>query len=210
MASSARDEKLITKTSLQEYFQSSVSDALDNQRIEAAEHTVYYVVNLLTSFTRAEELFERTPDGVLIRPLASLYSEAIEGANADERNRAMQRLGDIALFISGVFSHSLNRRVVDMDYYVGMGGSAYGYLSDALRGTYRGQALSSVFEELAAKFVAFVDVLGEVSERATFANDTDVLRLYETWLRTGSPRAARRLRAAGIQPSENATSRLRH
>jgi len=210
MATNTRDEQLITETSLQEHFQTSVSDALENQKIEAGAETIHYVVNLLTSFSRAEKLFERTQDGVMIRPLALLYAEAIEGATVDERNRSLRRLGDVALFISGVFSQSLNRCVVDIDYYVSMGGSAYSYLSDTMRGTNRGRTLSGIYEELASKFVAFVDVLGEVSESANCSNDTDVLRQYEIWLRTGSVRAAGRLRAVGIHPSRNASSRLRH
>jgi len=210
MITSTRDEQLITETSLQEYFQTSISDALENQNLKAGSDTIHYVVNLLTSFARAEQLFERTPDGMMIRPLALLYAEAVEGATRDERGRALRRLGDVALFISGVFSQSLNRCVVDIDYYVSMGGSAYSCLSDTMRGTNRGHAMSSIYDELASKFVAFVDVLGEVSEVTSCNNDTDVLRQYEIWLRTGSTRAADRLRAAGIQPSTNASSRLRH
>lgn len=210
MVTLTRDEQLITETSLQEYFQTSVSDALENQKVEAGADTVHYVVNLLTSYSRSERLFERTRDGVMIRPLASLYADAVEGATSDERNRALRRLGDVALFISGVFSQSLNRRVVDIDYYVSMGGSAYSHLSDTMRATNRGKALSGMFKELASKFVTFVDVLGEVSESPSCSNDSDVLRQYEIWLRTGSARAADRLRSAGIQPSTSSSSRLRH
>lgn len=210
MVTHVRDEQLITETSLQEYFQSSVSDALDKQNVKARDDTIHYVVNLLTSFSRAERLFDRTPDGVMIRPLALLYAEAAEGKTMQERHRALRRLGDVALFISGVFSQSLNRRVVDIDYYVSMGGSAYGYLSDTMRTSGRGRAMSDIFHELASKFVAFVDVLGEVSEGSNASKDTDLLRQYELWLRTGSARAAKRLRAAGIQPSSGASSRRRH
>lgn len=210
MPTNARREQLITDTSLQEYFQGSVSDALENQNVEAGADTVHYVVNLLTFFSRTDRLFERTRDGVMIRPLALLYAEAVQGTTNEERNRALQRLGDVALFISGAFSQSLNRRVVDIDYYVSMGGSAYSHLSETMRGTNRASALSSVFNELASKFVTFVDVLAEVCEAATCSNDTDILRQYEIWLRTGSKRAAERLRAAGIQPSMSSSSRLRH
>lgn len=210
MIANTRDEQLITETSLQEYFQTSISDALENQNLKAGADTIHYVVNLLTSFSRAEMLFDRTPDGVMIRPLALLYAEAVEGSTLEERNRALRRLGDVALFISGVFSQSLSRCAVDIDYYVSMGGSAYSYLSDMVRGTNRGRAMSGIYNELASKFVDFVDVLGEVSEGANCNNDSDVLRLYEIWLRTGSTRAADRLRAAGIHPSNNASSRLRH
>jgi hypothetical protein len=210
MIANTHGEQLITETSLQEYFQSSISDALENQNLKAGADTIHYVVNLLTSFSRAEKLFEQTPDGMMIRPLALIYAEAVEGTTLEERNRALRRLGDVALFISGVFSQSLNRCAVDIDYYVSMGGSAYSYLSDLMRGTNRGRALSGVYDELASKFVDFVDVLGEVSEGPNCNNDSDVLRQYEIWLRTGSNRAAGRLRAAGIHPTTNASSRLRH
>jgi hypothetical protein len=210
MVTNTRDEQLITETSLQEYFQTSLSDALENQNVKAGADTIHYVVGLLTSFSRAEKLFDRTPDGMMIRPLALVYAEAVEGKTVDERNRALRRLGDVALFISGIFSQSLNRCVVDIDYYVSMGGSAYSHLSDTMRATNRGRTMSGIYDELASKFVAFVDVLGEVSEGANCRNDIDVLRQYEIWLRTGSTRAADRLRAAGIHPSTNASSRLRH
>lgn len=210
MATNTRDEQLITETSLQEYFQTSLSDALENQKVKAGADTIHYVVGLLTSFARAEKLFDHTPDGMMIRPLALVYADAVEGKTVDERNRALRRLGDVALFISGIFSQSLNRCVVDVDYYVSMGGSAYSYLSDTMRATNRGRTMSGIYDELASKFVAFVDVLGEVSEGANCSNDIDVLRQYEIWLRTGSTRAAERLRAAGIHPSTNASSRFRH
>ncbi|HEX9585775.1 MAG TPA: hypothetical protein VGB36_14845 [Gammaproteobacteria bacterium] len=196
--------------SAQEYFQDSISDALSNQKVEAAEYTVYYVVNLLANFIRSENLFERTPDGVIIKPLAELYAEAIEGRSSADQHRALRRLGDVALFVSGVFSQSLNRKVIDVDYYCAMGGSAYGYLSENLRWSAGTRALTEVFEELSKKFVDFVDVLAEVSERTHMNNDADIMRVYELWVRTGSRRAERTLRSIGIEPAEASVSRARH
>jgi len=89
MASKTRDEQLITETSLQEYFQTSLSDALQNQKVQAGADTIHYVVGLLTSFSRAEKLFDHTPDGMMIRPLALVYADAVEGKTVDERNRAL-------------------------------------------------------------------------------------------------------------------------
>jgi len=201
---------LIMEKSAQEYFQDSISDALSNQKVEAAEYTVYYVVNLLANFIRSENLFERTPDGVIIKPLAELYAEAIEGRSSADQHRALRRLGDVALFVSGVFSQSLNRKVIDVDYYCAMGGSAYGYLSENLRWSAGTRALTEVFEELSKKFVDFVDVLAEVSERTHMNNDADIMRVYELWVRTGSRRAERTLRSIGIEPAEASVSRARH
>ena len=79
-----------------------------------------------------------------------------------------------------------------------MGGNAYAYLADNLRS---GETVTrEVFEELSEKFVAFVDILMEVSEQARPACQSDVLKLYELWLKTGSQRAAGQLRNLGIVP----------
>jgi hypothetical protein len=65
-----------------------------------------------------------------------------------------------------------------------------------------------VFDELAAKFAAFADVLGEVSERTALTSNTDLLRLYEKWLRTGSRHSGNLLVARGIVPNSSVESRF--
>mgnify|MGYP002137355912 CR=1 FL=1 len=37
----------------------------------------------------------------------------------------MRAMGDFSLYIAGFFSDSLKRKLVDVDYYIGMGGAAY-------------------------------------------------------------------------------------
>jgi hypothetical protein len=65
-----------------------------------------------------------------------------------------------------------------------------------------------VFDELAGKFSAFVDVLGEVSERSALSSNSDVLRLYEKWVRTRSRRSGDLLVERGIVPNCSVSSRL--
>jgi hypothetical protein len=80
-----------------------------------------------------------------------------------------------------------------------MGGSAYRALSATRESSQRERTLAQVFAELAANFLEFVDAIADLRETACDA-DVDLLRLYETWVRTGSRRAARRLREQGIEP----------
>jgi hypothetical protein len=112
----------------------------------------------------------------------------------------LQRIGDVALFTAGFFADSLAGKPVDIDYYINMGGTAYGSLSDVIRGTTRGQALVNVYCELAGKFQKLVDVLHEVRDGAGQSSDVDVLRTYEIWRKTGSKRAAALLRQSGVYP----------
>ena len=59
-----------------------------------------------------------------------------------------------------------------------------------------------IFSELAEKFTRFVDVLSEVSDRSGTNSSTDLLRLYEKWLRTRSPRNGDLLLERGIVPNQ--------
>ena len=63
------------------------------------------------------------------------------------------------------------------------------------------ETFATVFAELGEKFVGFVDVLTEVSERTSCASNADLLRLYEKWLRTGSRRSGQLLVERGVVPN---------
>jgi hypothetical protein len=113
-----------------------------------------------------------------------------------EQRLRLRSLGDFSLFVSGFFSDSFQRKLVDVDYYVSMGEYAYGSLS-----RHDEDAFCEVFSELAQKFVGFTDVLADISERTALPRHTDALRLYEKWLRTGSERDGQKLVERGILPN---------
>jgi hypothetical protein len=204
-----RAEGIRPVASLQEFFKDSVTDAMEKQGVAADDHTAYYVVNLLTLFARSEKLYEGS-EGLGSRPLALLLAEAAAAPDAQTRNIVLQRVGDTSLFVAGFFQDGFARKLVDVDYYIEVGGAAYGSLSENVRRTIRGRAIGGVFAELAAKFRAFVDVLAEIRDSGRASDALDILRLYEVWLKTGSLRAARLLRAQGIEPNATLDGATRH
>jgi hypothetical protein len=195
------DVRKIDVRNLQEFFRDSVHAALERQKVGVEDHTEHYVVNLLTMFARSEALFDHTPDGPRLKPLAVMLADAGAAPTREERLRALQRVGDVSLFVAGFFAQSFARKLVDVDYHVAMGGHAYGTLADTCRTGTRGRALGSVFAELAVKFQRLVDALNDVSEMAHRHDQRDVLRQYEIWLKTGSPRAHGILRSLGVEPA---------
>lgn len=202
-------EELVTISSLEEFFHDSVDAALATNQLVLEDHTTHYVVNLLTLFSRSEALYERTEAGFRLRPLASMFADAVEARSEAERNYNLQRIGDVALFISGFFTESLAKKAVDIDYYIYMGESAYSSLSEEVRGTFRGNAFAGIYRELAAKFHVLIDVLNEVRDSARAGSDVDLLRTYEIWTKTGSQRAEKLLRQQGVVPITDA-KRSRH
>jgi hypothetical protein len=181
-------DAVVRRESASEYFKELVEGALAHQHIATGELTSFYVVNLLTGFLQRPAEDDETP-------MAFRLAGALDAAGVRQRT-SLKQIGDISLFVSGFFADSLNRKLVDVDYYVSIGGSAYTALS-----RYETDAFSPVFAELAENFVRFVDVLSEVSERASCGSNADLLRLYERWLKTGSRRSGQLLAERGVVPN---------
>jgi len=200
---------LMQVANLEEFFKDTLSDTLSAQHLQIDEHTAHYVVNVLVLFARSEALFENTPEGRRLKPLVAMLAEAAEAPSPEERRRGLQRLGDVSLFIAGFFARSFARKLVDIDYHIAMGGRAYAALSAAVARTPR-RALCNVFAELADKFQPLVDVLNEMSEGSAAQANTDLLRLYEIWLKTGSRRSYDLLRKLGVMPAVEAPVSFAH
>ncbi|MGE5360198.1 MAG: hypothetical protein ACM3NQ_14370 [Bacteroidales bacterium] len=190
--------RIIRHESAVEYFKEMVEAALDHQHVTTGEMTTCYLVNLLADFA----LRRWSAGADERRPLGVQLLEALEQAGAAKTTQ-LRDVGDRSLFISGFFADSLKRQLADVDYYAALGVRAYVSLSYAADST-----VGPVFAELAHKFVSFVDVLAEVSERSALMSNNDLLRLYEKWLRTGSRRDGRLLVERGIVPNASIGSRF--
>jgi hypothetical protein len=200
MRNAERGSGVVAVTNLDEFFRDALRSVLADQHTAVEEPTEHYVVNLLTLFSRAERLYDSTPDGKRLKPLVEMLTEALEAATPAERDFALQRLGDISLFMAGFFARGFARSLVDVDYHIAMGGQAYDTLARSVdRGPRR--ALAGVFAELAAKFQPLVDALAEIADSGYAYSQRDILRLYEIFIKTGSARARRVLRDLGIEPA---------
>lgn len=188
-------QAVFQRESAVEYFKDLVDRALTHQGVATQELTSYYVVQLLAGFLQQPENLD---DG----PLSVRLAQALESGGLRQR-ASLKQIGDLSLFIAGFFSESLNRKMVDVDYYATIGGRAYHALSRVETDTF-----SPVFAELGSKFVDFVDVLSEVSERTSCATNVDLLRLYEKWVKTGSRRSGQLLVERGVVPNASIKATL--
>jgi hypothetical protein len=193
------ERPVLREQSPAEYFKELVDSALARQHVPAGEYTSYYLVNLLCQFVRPAARAVASEEG---QPLALRLKRALESGGLEQRAR-LRDLGDISLFTSGFFSVSLQRQSIDVDYYVSMGEYAYGSLSRRDDDTF-----SDVFAELASRFVGYMDVLADISERTAPGSSVDVLRLYEKFLRTGSVRDGQKLIDRGILPNSTIGKRF--
>jgi hypothetical protein len=175
------------------FFHDEVDRAFRDKGLSPGTLVEHYLVQLLAAYAA-----QTIPDD----PLALKLAAAVDAAPR-ERRRGLREVGDTSLYVSGFWADSLADKLVDVDYYIELGGSAYGELARGGAG-WTGDPLGAVFGELAENFVRFVEVLALVSRRTSrCASNEDVLRLYRSWQRTKSHAAAARLAALGVVPPKD-------
>ncbi len=186
----------ITETSLSSYFSRRLTRYARRFRPPPHEDTCWYLGTLLERFGRSEELFAYQDGQMTLRPLALLYSDAIEADNTRERCLMLQQLGDMALFLGALFPERFTRHGILQDYFIGMGGSAYDYLADNAR------SHRHTFAELANTFTRMLEMVANACSRKHHLSTEEVLMLYQRWLGTRDPVIERQLRALGIELSD--------
>src|SRR3984885_12137130 len=158
-------DKVTPVNNLVEFFRDGFAKALAHQHVSLDEHTSHYVVSLLALYARTEVSHRDMRPGQRWVSLSELLAQASTAATCAEREALLQRLGDLSLFVSGFFAHGFERRLVDVDYHIAMGGRAYGTLAAArISGPRR--MMCGVFGELARKFQGVVDAIGEIRDTA--------------------------------------------
>jgi hypothetical protein len=186
--------RVILSNDLTVFFRQEVVAARSEVGVKMSDLTEYYLVNLLCDFSKRGG---GTDPGS--EPLAMMYKRATE-ADMAERVQLLKNLGDVALYVAGFFTDFIEKSLVDVDYYISMGGNAYGNLSGLVGSQRHGDTFAELYGQLSVKFTELVDVLNQISERSHTKSDTDadLLKLYDRWARTGSERIRKVLLERGL------------
>jgi hypothetical protein len=167
------------------YFSERVEGALNRLGFQPLPASRHYLVSLLEHYVFSSNLHRET--------LAELWLRA-QNSPPPLRTDLLKQLGDGSLYISGFFGDSLSRKVVDIGYYVDMGGVAYA----ALASSAADESQSKMYGEFSVRFPAFVDVLTYISQSASLQTNEDLLKLYDRYMATGSRLAEEHLAEKGL------------
>jgi hypothetical protein len=194
----SESRRLTTDLTLSEFFKDEIDLAIKAQALDASEEVGFYLVNLLQAYTKAE----RVPD--LDEPLA-LKLERATFSPQNIRIKAFRHLGDVSLYLAGLFSASLRSRTIDVGYAIRMGSGAYAKVATLQRRRYQIGALAAMYLEMSEKFSELVEVLTQVRERHSLGADAmDLAEIYERWSRSKAPHLWERMSALGVLPSAEA------
>lgn len=191
-------QSLIMGVELVDFFRQEVVAAAAHVGVQLDPASEWYLVQLLCVQSHGHDTQEAGRE-----PLALLYGRAAAAPDT-ERAKLLKALGDRALYVAGFFAESVERSLVDVDYYVTMGGRAYSELSGLLHGHRRAQGVQQVYRTLGRGFARYVDVLNQVASRSRglSGNDADLLRLYERWVKTKNVRVKKMLQGRGLSVRE--------
>ena len=156
----------------------------------------FYLANLLANFAHTENLYGLSQVCHADECLSIILKKAMH-MPPGQKISMLRRMGDIALYFSGIFPERFRRKIIDVDYYIEMGQIAYTSVADLLSTKTDGDGFNEIFIDLSEKFSSLVDILSEVSDHDKKSN-LDVLRLYERWLKTGSQYAKNKLLGENI------------
>jgi hypothetical protein len=182
------------------YFQGVVRDALRSQQVEASPGAEMYIVQLLAEFVKPDD----DTGAVMDKPVTLLLHDAMS-ASGSEKFRRLQKLGDGVLYGVGFFGAKLDDS--DKRYVLQVGARAYGEASNMLSARTGGKGSVDVLDELAQHFGDFVEVVNDVADSAmahAARGAQGLVKLYERWLKTGSPLLSNELGQRGIVPTKSA------
>lgn len=184
---------------LKEHFHGAVGDAIERRGLDVSPFSRVYVVEVLSTFARPEQLFRKYRYGFVegegLEPLGLKYFSALQEKSSSVRFAQLKDLGDQCLFLAGYFYDLLRKHGLDyVEYHYTLGSSAYASLSQRLG--QKEPAIGDLFSELAHRFRDFCIVIGDLHLPA-LNDDQKLLAMYERWRETLDERYASLLVAKG-------------
>jgi len=182
--------------SLQGFFKERIESAVEKHSINSDEDALWYLTQLLCNYSKTSAFLDNTGSRAALTPLADYYRQAAETSSSHERRLLLQRLGDVAIVVAGLFSGALSRKPVGVDYYMSMGEAAYSSLADESAQTSREKTLQHIFETLANDFSNYVVALSEVPVKPD--QPRNLTALVDEWHAEKHPAVARELKSRGV------------
>lgn len=192
------DDRLITYEKIELFFKEDLDKVLNNNNIHITDLAQFYIWNLLVYPPVTEVDRKRAK-----QPLALVYGQAKDrGMGSRKSIEDLKYIGDICLLVTGFWWNSLARSLVDVDYYIGLGGSAYYDISQV------SPERSLMFVDLSSHFKEIVNALIEIGINLNIAvtlnqsviSNQDLLRAYEVWIKTHNRFLGKILVRHGIIP----------
>lgn len=182
----------------EQHFSEALKEALTHRKVKTFPHLETYLIHMLKHYLDSKNLFspiivQGENNEQKTETFAEMYLLAMN-SESPKNKEIMKVLADRTLYMAGFFGDSLQKKIVDIDYYSDIGSVAYSNLASWTKEDH----LSQVYKTFSKRFLDFVDVLNYISDKSQVQSDYNVLSLYEKYIKTGSELAREKLSQMGI------------
>ena len=122
-------KKIILSTNLKGFFFEGLSELNKKSLCPVPDSIIYYSSDVLDKFALSEDFFETSDGKVREKILGTKLLEASQYSR-DEQKKVYKEVGDMSLLVCGYFSESVNKKIVDTQYYAQLGKMAYSHLNN--------------------------------------------------------------------------------
>ncbi len=131
MQSDGRETKIILTTNLKGYFFEGLRELNQKSLCPVPESVIYYSSDVLDKFALSQDFFEVSEGKVREKILGMKLLEATH-LTREEQKRVYKEVADMSLIVCGYFSESVNKKIIDTQYYAQLGKMAYGHLNNVI------------------------------------------------------------------------------
>ncbi len=128
MPNDTGEKKIILSTNLKGFFYEGLSELNKKSLCPVPESIIFYSSDVLDKFALSETYFESSEGKLREKILGIKLLEATQ-QNREVQKRVFKEVGDMSLLICGFFSESVNKKIVDTQYYSQIGKMAYAHLN---------------------------------------------------------------------------------
>lgn len=121
-------KKIILSTNLKGFFFEGLYELNKKSLCPVPESVIFYSSDVLDKFALSQDFFETSDGKVREKILGMKLLEATQYSR-DEQKKIYKEVGDMSLMVCGYFSESVNKKIVDTQYYAQLGKMAYSHLN---------------------------------------------------------------------------------
>ncbi|HXH74350.1 MAG TPA: hypothetical protein VNJ08_05265 [Bacteriovoracaceae bacterium] len=124
-------KKIILSGSLKGFFFEGLVEINKKSLCPVPESLIFYSSDVLDKFSLSQDFFEVSDGKVREKILGMKLLEAAH-LSREEQTRVYKEVGDMSLMVCGYFSESINKKIIDTQYYAQLGKMAYGHLNNVI------------------------------------------------------------------------------
>lgn len=124
MKNEKETSSFLVNQSLGSYFYEKLSFLNKKSLCPVPQELIYYSSQVLEGSLHSENFFDLS-DGKVKDKVLGLRLLESKAKTKEEKKRSLKEIGDTSLLVAGYFSESLNKKLVDENYYREIGKMAY-------------------------------------------------------------------------------------